>query len=156
MKLYEYLFDIAETVAKRSSCMKRKVGAVLVNYAGHILATGYNEAPSGLAHCDNIACFNSEGTCVRTTHAEMNLLYQCAKRGVSMENTAIFLNLSPCRKCSKALMEVGVKECFFITQWKEHNSDLFANWYSKDFLDTPKHRIITNINNLGTTFNGYS
>ena len=52
----EYFIKLATEVAKRSTCLRRQVGAVIVDKDNHILATGYNGAPAGLDHCIVIRC----------------------------------------------------------------------------------------------------
>jgi dCMP deaminase len=83
--------DIVGLVSKRSTCIRRKVGAVLVRDK-RILSTGYNGAPSGLRHCLDIGCLRKEmkvpsgerHELCRGLHAEQNAIIQAALHGVSI------------------------------------------------------------------------
>lgn len=116
----EYFMDISEMVATRSTCLRRKVGAVLV-LENRILATGYNGSPTGLRHCDETGCIRDrEGITsgrdlhlCRGSHAEANLITQCAKFGIRAEGSTLYINTSPCSLCMKLLINVGVKRIFY-------------------------------------------
>ena len=116
----EYFMDISEMVATRSTCLRRKVGAVLV-LENRILATGYNGSPTGLRHCDQTGCIRERRGIVsgrdlhlcRGSHAEANLITQCAKFGIRAEGSTLYINASPCSLCMKLLINVGVKRIFY-------------------------------------------
>ncbi|MCB0159778.1 MAG: dCMP deaminase, partial [Caldilineaceae bacterium] len=80
----EYFMDIAFTVAQRSTCDRAHVGCVLVRDR-RMLCTGYNGAPAGLPHCDEVGHLMIDGHCVRTLHAEQNAIIQAALHGVSTQ-----------------------------------------------------------------------
>lgn len=113
----DYFLKIAETVAERSTCLRRKVGAVLVRDK-RILATGYNGAPRNLAHCAEIGCLRQKlgikpGERIeicRGIHAEQNVLVQAAFFGISVEGATLYTTHSPCVSCAKLLINAGVKE----------------------------------------------
>lgn len=116
----EYFMDISEMVATRSTCLRRKVGAVLV-LENRILATGYNGSPTGLRHCDVVGCIRTNQGIdsgrdlhlCRGSHAEANLITQCAKFGIRAEGSTLYINTSPCSQCMKLLINVGVKRIFY-------------------------------------------
>lgn len=108
----EYFIEIAKMVAKRSTCDRRFVGAVIVRDR-NILSTGYNGSPKGLPHCDEIGHEISDGHCIRTIHAEANALVQAAKHGVGVENASLYLTYSPCYDCFKMLVNAGIKEIIY-------------------------------------------
>ncbi len=113
----EYFMEIACLVAQRSTCLRRKVGAVLVKDK-HVLATGYNGVPSGLRHCLEIGCIREKNKIpsgqrhelCRGLHAEMNVLIQSAKFGVSIENSTIYSTTHPCILCAKMIINAGIKK----------------------------------------------
>ncbi len=111
---------IAQDVATRATCIRRKVGAVIVKDK-RILSTGYNGAPTGIAHC-------TEETCLRTRfnvpsgerhelcrglHAEQNAIIQAALHGVSINNASIYITNQPCSICTKMLINSGIKKFIF-------------------------------------------
>lgn len=108
----DYFFEIAKMVAKRSTCDRRHVGAVMVKNKV-ILSTGYNGAPRGLAHCDDESHEIVDGHCVRTIHAEANAIVQAARNGVPIEGASIYLTNSPCYDCFKMIVNAGIKEVFY-------------------------------------------
>ena len=108
----KYFMEIAKMVAKRSTCDRRNVGAVIVKDK-NILSTGYNGSPKGLPHCDEAGHEMSDGHCVRTIHAEANALIQAAKHGVAMDEAVMYLTDSPCYDCFKMLVNSGIKEVVY-------------------------------------------
>lgn len=116
----EYFMDISLMVASRSTCLRRKVGAVLV-LENRILATGYNGSPTGLRHCDEAGCIREVQGVIsgrdlhlcRGSHAEANLITQCAKFGIRADGSTLYINTSPCSLCMKLLINVGVKRIFY-------------------------------------------
>lgn len=108
----EYFMEIATAVSGRSTCPRRSVGSVLVRDR-RILATGYNGAPEGLAHCTDVGCLMVDGHCVRTLHAEQNALLQAAAHGVSTEGSTIYVTSEPCLHCTKMLLNARVQRIVY-------------------------------------------
>jgi len=117
----EYFMDMADFVSKRSTCLRRKVGAVLVRNH-RILATGYNGAPRNLSHCiDGRGCLREKkkipsGTrheLCRALHAEMNVVVQAALHGVSTKDSTLYCTFRPCGMCAKLLVNAGVKKIVY-------------------------------------------
>lgn len=108
----EYFLEIAKVVAKRSTCDRANVGAVIAKNKV-ILSTGYNGAPRGLAHCDDVGHEIVDGHCIRTAHAEANAIAQAAKNGTSIEGSTIYLTISPCYDCFKMMVNAGIKEVIY-------------------------------------------
>ena len=112
----EYFLKIAFDVAERSTCLRRKVGAILVKNK-RILATGYNGAPSGLRHCEDMGCIREQQNVpsgqrhelCRGLHAEMNAFLQAAVHGVSTQDAALYTTTFPCSLCAKMIINAGVK-----------------------------------------------
>lgn len=121
-----YFLTITRQVAERSTCKRAKVGAVIVREK-NILATGYNGAPAGLAHCTEVGCLiyesktpsgEIEENCYRTIHAEINAIAQAAKNGVSIRDAAIYVTHTPCIHCMKVLINTGIKQIFYERDYK--------------------------------------
>lgn len=116
----DYFMRIAFLVSERSTCLRRKVGAVAVRDK-RILATGYNGAPTGVAHCLDIGCLREQlgvpsgqrHEICRGLHAEQNVIIQCALHGVSMKGAELFCTTQPCLICAKMLINVGVSAIYF-------------------------------------------
>lgn len=104
--------NIARTVATRSTCSRKFVGAVIVRDRT-ILSTGYNGSIRGMPHCDEADHMMEDGHCVRTIHAEMNAIIQAAKNGTAIERAAIYVTASPCWNCFKAIANAGIKRIVF-------------------------------------------
>jgi len=112
-----YFMRMAELVATRSTCLRRKVGAVVVKEK-RVLTTGYNGAPTGLPHCDEVGCRREQlgvpsgerYELCRALHAEQNVLIQAVIHGVNLKDSVIYVTNQPCVTCSKMLIGVGVKE----------------------------------------------
>jgi len=112
----EYFIKLAIDVAERSTCRRRKVGALLVKNK-RILATGYNGAPMGLRHCDEVGCIREQQgvpsgerhELCRGLHAEMNAFLQAAVHGVSTQDSALYATIYPCSLCAKMIINAGVK-----------------------------------------------
>lgn len=116
----EYFMVIASEVAKRSTCLRRQIGAVIVKDK-RILATGYNGAPSGLRHCMEVGCLREElhipsgqqQELCRATHAEQNAVAQAARYGTSIEGATIYSTCQPCVMCAKILLNSGIVEIVY-------------------------------------------
>jgi dCMP deaminase len=116
----EYFMDITHLVAKRSTCLRRQVGAVLVKDK-KILATGYNGAPSRLEHCLEIGCLREKQRIpsgerhelCRGLHAEQNAIIQAAYHGVEIREATIYCTNHPCIICSKMIINAGIQKVVF-------------------------------------------
>lgn len=108
----EYFMDIAVVVARRSTCPRKHVGAVIVRDKT-ILSTGYNGSVRGLPHCDDVGHMMVDGHCVRTIHAEVNAVIQAAKNGTRIDGATIYVTASPCWNCFKTICNVGIKRIVF-------------------------------------------
>jgi dCMP deaminase len=122
----EYFLNIALEVAKRSTCDRANVGAVLVRDK-RILTTGFNGSPSGLAHCDHEGHLLVEGHCVRTIHAETNAIIQAALHGVSTKGATCYVTHFPCINCAKSLINAGVERVVYVNNYRvgEHALQFF-------------------------------
>ncbi|MEO0077680.1 MAG: cytidine/deoxycytidylate deaminase family protein [candidate division WOR-3 bacterium] len=112
-----YFLDIAQLVSERSTCLRRKVGAVLVREK-RILCTGYNGAAHGLPHCDEVGCLREKlkirpaeriEVC-RGIHAEQNALVQAAAFGINVSGATLYCTHEPCITCAKMLLNARISE----------------------------------------------
>ena len=112
----EYFMEMAELTAKRSTCLRRHVGAVIVKDK-HIIATGYNGAPRGIRHCDEYGgCLRQKlqipsgqrHELCRALHAEQNAIIQAATLGQSIEGGTIYITHQPCVICAKMIINAGL------------------------------------------------
>ena len=114
----KYFINIAVEVSKRSTCDRKNVGAVIVKDK-MILSTGYNGSIRGLPHCDEIGHEMVNGHCVRTTHAEANAILKLARSNNRGQNSTLYITLSPCKDCSKLILQAGIKRVVFIKGYKD-------------------------------------
>jgi dCMP deaminase len=127
--------QMAELAAIRASCLRRKVGAVLVKNK-KVLATGYNGAPKDIAHCETAGCLREamevpsgqRHEICRGVHAEQNLIAQAAFHGVKAEGSTVYCTHQPCIICTKILINAGVEKIYF----KNAYSDKFAEKMLKE------------------------
>ena len=117
----EYFLGMADLVARRSTCPRRQVGAVLVRDE-RVIATGYNGSPRDQPHCSEVGCLMVDGHCKRTVHAEMNALLQCACHGVASRGATLFTTSFPCLDCAKAIVQAGVEELVFRDAYPDTHS----------------------------------
>jgi dCMP deaminase len=112
-----YFLDIAHLVSQRSTCLRRKVGAVIVKNR-RILATGYNGTPINITHCDVTGCLREElkipagqrHELCRGLHAEQNALLQASLYGVGLAGASLYCTNQPCVICAKMLINAGIAE----------------------------------------------
>ncbi len=112
----EYFMQMAELTARRSTCLRRSVGAVIVKER-HVIATGYNGAPRGIKHCDerggclrqkmNVPSGQRHELCM-ALHAEQNAIIQAATLGQSIEGGTIYVTHQPCIICAKMIINAGL------------------------------------------------
>lgn len=112
-----YFLEIAKLIAKRSSCNRAFVGAVLVKHK-QVIATGYNGGVSGLDNCEEAGHFEEDGHCIRTVHAEMNAILQCARSANNTDGSEIYVTHFPCVNCSKAIAQAGVTKVHYLYDYR--------------------------------------
>ncbi|MBN2402046.1 MAG: dCMP deaminase family protein [Spirochaetes bacterium] len=116
----DYFMKIARDVSERATCIRRKVGAVIVKDK-RILSTGYNGAPTGIAHCTKETCLRTlynvpsgeRHELCRGLHAEQNAIIQAALHGVSINHASIYVTNQPCSICTKMLINSGIKKFIY-------------------------------------------
>lgn len=124
-----YFMDITTLVAKRSTCRRRAVGAVIVKDK-RILTTGYNGAPSGVRHCIEVGCLREDlkvasgerHELCRGIHAEQNAIIQAAYHGVSINEAVLFCTNLPCSICAKMIINAGIRKIYYLSGYADQLS----------------------------------
>ncbi len=122
----EYFMDIAGLVSRRSTCLRRQVGAVLVGDR-RVLATGYNGAPKGLRHCLELGCLREQQQIpsgerhelCRGLHAEQNAIIQAALHGVSVKDAVLYCTNHPCVICAKMIINAGIRSVIIRDRYRD-------------------------------------
>lgn len=122
----EYFMEIAQVVAKRSTCLRHKNGAVLVRNK-NIISTGYNGAPSGLPHCSEVGCLREKAgvpsgerhELCRGAHAEANAIVQAALHGACTEGSTMYSTHRPCSFCAKLIINAKIGEVVYILHYPD-------------------------------------
>lgn len=115
-----YFMAITDLVASRGTCLRRKVGAVLVKDK-RILCSGYNGAPSQIPHCIQTGCLREQlkvpsgekHELCRGVHAEQNVIIQAAYHGISVAGAWLYCTTQPCSICAKIIINAGIKKVYF-------------------------------------------
>ncbi len=127
----EYFMRMAFMAASRSTCTRRKVGAVIVKDS-RIISTGYNGPPSGLMHCDQTGCIREllnipsgeRHELCRGLHAEQNAIIQAASTGASIKGGKIYVTTHPCVVCAKMLINAGIEEIVYADGYPDELAEL--------------------------------
>lgn len=117
---HQYFMAQSYLLSLRSTCTRLTVGATIVRDK-RIIAGGYNGSIAGGDHCIDKGCYVIDNHCVRTIHAEMNALLQCAKFGVPTANAEIYVTHFPCLPCCKSLIQAGIKAIYYAEDYKNHD-----------------------------------
>ena len=135
----DYFMNIAFTVAERSTCDRAHVGAVIVRDR-RILTTGYNGAPAGLPHCDEVGHLMVDGHCVRTLHAEQNAIIQAALHGVDIAGSTIYVTHQPCLTCAKMIINAGITRVVYAGNYPDGHSRQFLKDANISLENLPRSR----------------
>jgi dCMP deaminase len=128
----EYFLKIAKLVSERSTCLRRSVGSILVKDK-KILATGYNGAPAGIAHCEETGCLREKmkvpsgqrHELCRGLHAEQNALLQAALHGNSVKGATLYATIQPCIICAKMLINAGIRDIVIMGDYPDEMASKF-------------------------------
>ncbi len=122
----QYFMRITHMVAERSTCLRRKVGAIAVKDK-RILATGYNGAPGGMADCLEVGCLREKmgipsgerHELCRGLHAEQNVIIQAAVHGIALKGAELYCTHQPCLICSKMIINCGINAVYFANSYPD-------------------------------------
>lgn len=125
----EYFVSIANNVRERSTCLRRRVGAIVVKDR-RILSTGYNGAPSGFKHCSEVGCLREREEVpagerhelCRGVHAEQNAIVQAAAFGVSIRDSTLYCTHFPCTLCAKLIINAGIRRVVVASDYPDELS----------------------------------
>ena len=130
----EYFMEITVLVAKRSTCVRRSVGAIIVKDK-RVLSTGYNGAPSNVTHCSQTGCMREQMNIAsgerhelcRGIHAEQNAIIQAALHGVSIKEATLFCTNLPCSICAKMIINAGISKIYYLSGYADQMSQEMLN-----------------------------
>lgn len=129
----QYFMAQSFLLSSRSTCKRLSVGATIVRDK-RIIAGGYNGSIAGGDHCIDKGCYVIDNHCVRTIHAEMNALLQCAKFGVPTEGAEIYVTHFPCLQCTKSIIQSGIKVIYYAEDYKNDS-------YAMELLEQAKVKV---------------
>ncbi len=138
--------ELAVNLAKRSHCIKRQVGAVLAKDT-RIISIGYNGPPAGTHNCDeewpeNGCPRDSKGGCSLAIHAEQNAILYAVKNKTSVEDSTLYVTLSPCLACARIIYTAGIKKVIYLNSYAEYkgiDSDEGADFLKKFGVGVEKY-----------------
>lgn len=133
--IHEVMMAIAYIKSERSTCMRRKYGAVITREK-QILSTGYNGAPKSVTHCEETGCIRDEEDVphgeryelCRGTHAEQNAIAQAAYNGLSIKGSTIYITGTPCPTCAKLIINSGIQRVIYIN---DHEFDMTIDMFNE-------------------------
>jgi dCMP deaminase len=116
----QYFLEIAKVVSSRSTCTRRRVGAVVVRDK-RILTTGYNGVPSNVPHCADDGCVRAKNNIpsgermdlCNAIHAEANSILQAAYSGINLQGSTIYVTTQPCINCARMIINAGIKSVVY-------------------------------------------
>jgi dCMP deaminase len=129
-KWHYYYMNVAKISADLSKSKRLKVGAVIVKNNA-IISTGYNGLPSGYE--PDVLEDDNDVTKPEVIHAELNALLHCSKQGISCQDATLYVTHSPCRHCAALIAQAGIKEVYYLEEYRVHSSDVFEKCKIKSF-----------------------
>ncbi|HIU64608.1 MAG TPA: cytidine/deoxycytidylate deaminase family protein [Candidatus Avacidaminococcus intestinavium] len=137
-----YFMEMAQVAAKRATCLRRQVGAVIVKDK-RILSTGYNGTPKGLPHCEEVGCLRAQlnvpsgkmHELCRGIHAEQNAIIQAAVHGVSVDGGTLYCTHQPCVVCTKMIINAGIVRIVY--------ANPYPDALAEEMMDEAKHLAIS-------------
>lgn len=124
---YELCMGIARLNAERSTCLRAKVGVTAVR-DNRVVAAGYVGSPSGMPHCLDLGCDIENGGCVRSIHAEANLISWAARVGTSLYGCTLWSTHAPCYNCAKLIANLGIERFIYENVYRDDRGvDLLMN-----------------------------
>ena len=100
----QYFLDLARAAAQRSTCPRLRVGAVVVK-SNKVIATGFNGAPRGQPHCDDVGCLMKNDHCIRAVHGDANALIFSGEKSIG---ATLYITHAPCWSCAGLIINAGI------------------------------------------------
>ncbi len=137
----DYFFEFAELASNRATCLRRKIGAVLVKDK-MVISTGYNGPPRGIPHCSKTGCIRKNENIpsgqrhelCRGLHAEQNAIIQAAKNGVNVSGSYLYCSTKPCVICTKMIINAGITKVFYKQDYEDKLADKIAKQSDVEFI----------------------
>ena len=148
----QYFMTMAEIASSRATCPRAAVGAVIVKN-NHVLVTGYNGAIHKADHCTDVGCKIVNNHCIRTVHAEMNAILNCARQGSDLQDSELYVTHFPCVRCMPLVLQAGINKIYYL---HAYNIDPFCIELAKQTgceLIQLESELTTIYNNLGKVSN---
>ena len=136
-----YFLALARLVASRSTCRRRRVGCVLTDPAGRVLATGYNGGPSGMPHCLDQPCpgsYDSPGQGLagcEAVHAEQNAVLQCRD---PTRIWSVYSTTAPCHSCAKLLLNTPAQRLVFLDPYPHEHAERWWRRAQREWRPSPE------------------
>lgn len=129
----EYFSMIALLISQRSTCLRKHVGAVIID-GDKIISSGYNGSVMGEAHCLDVGCEIEDGHCIRCLHAEQNAIIQLTNKSIfNRDNLELYVTDYPCKICAKIIAQAGIKRIHFVRDYQ--NDDFVEKLFkSQDII----------------------
>jgi len=146
-KQIRYYKQILDAVSSKSTCSKRKVGAIIVRDKC-VIGAGYNGSCRGLAHCDDVGHLEygdsmneNRKKCIRTVHAELNAILTSARNGIAIKGSDMYSLYKPCFQCMKVLINSGIEKCFYFDEYKDEFQEVFERNNYCQFIKIPEEML---------------
>lgn len=128
---------MAQEWAKLSYCKRKQVGALIVKDRT-IISDGYNGTPSGFENC----CEDADGkTHWYVLHAEANAILKLAGSTQSAKGATLYLTLSPCKECSKLILQAGISKLVYINAYSDDHGISFLKNHNIEIIQVPEYEL---------------
>lgn len=132
----QYFLAMAEVVARRATCDRKHVGAIIVDERHRIVSTGYNGSAKGMPHCDDdghlLKEIDGRESCIRTLHAEDNALGDAGRRA---DKGTIYVTVIPCYNCAKRIVNAGIQRVVWSEYYPSQNTTLVIDFFKEAGVD---------------------
>lgn len=129
----QYFMELAYIASTRSTCERRKVGAVIIdNKTRAVISTGYNGSLPGAPHCEDVGCNIHNGHCTTTIHAETNAINQAARNGSALDGATMYCTSKPCWNCFKNIIQAGITTIYYDSDYLDPNHRLYQEFLSSN------------------------
>lgn len=135
---HEYFMSIAVLASCRSPCSRLHVGSVVVKN-NRLISMGYNGYIPGAPHISRV-CDNHEQSII---HSEINAISDCARRGVSLDGSIIYITHFPCPNCFRSIAACGIKEIYYLDDY--NNSPIVMELAKESNINIKKIEMVKKI-----------